>query len=308
MAKVSYSIESNDKNIDKDIVKFFESATITDEIKNGADVLDLRISHLSSLPKVGTVIAFSAGYDNTLNLLGRFTTNEISCNLFTGAAAIKAKAVAAYSNLKMQRKIKTWQQSKLSAIVKQVAADHNLQTKFKIAEDPFFEVYNQNNETDLAFLRRIANDNGADIAIKNGCIIFFDESPDTFKVDLTELSSGSLKTAGTTFGSVEAFYFDREDGDKIKKIVVGSGSPRYQGQGGFHSANEAAGYAKRKLESLQKSAFTGSIQFAKGRPDIYAGAKIKLTGVRPEFAGEYRISKITHNITADSFTSTAEIG
>ena len=59
--KVCYSITSNDKNIDEEIQKYFDSATITDEIKNGTDTLDLNLSCLSSLPKAGTVITFSAG-------------------------------------------------------------------------------------------------------------------------------------------------------------------------------------------------------------------------------------------------------
>ena len=305
--KVCYSITSNDKNIDEEIQKYFDSATITDEIKNGADTLDLNLSCLSSLPKAGTVIAFSAGYDEKLNSLGKFTTNEVSCNLFNGAVTVKAKAVAAYSDIKNKNKIRTWQQVKLSAIGEQIAADYNLQSKFKLDNDPFFEVYTQNNESDLAFLRRIANENGADIALKNGCIIFFDDSPDVFEVDRKEIASGHLKTAGTTYKSVEAIYFDKETG-KYSKIVVGVETPRFQGKGGFQSATEAKGYAKKKLESLQKSAFSGMIQFSKGRPDIYAGAKIKLTGVRPEFEGTYRVTKITHNISAGSFTSTAEIG
>lgn len=305
--KACYSISSNNKNIDKEIQEYFESATITDEIKNGTDTLDLNLSHLSSLPKAGTVITFSAGYDDKLNLLGKFTTNEVSCNLFNGAVTVKAKAVAAYSDIKSRNKIRTWQQVKLSAILKQIAADYNLQSKFKLDNDPFFEAYIQNNESDLAFLRRIANDNGADIAIKNGCIIFFDDSPDTFEVDLKEIASGNLKTAGTTYKSVEVIYFDKETGNP-NKIVVGVETPLFQAKGGFQSATEAQGYAKKKLESLQKATFSGMIQFSKGRPDIYAGAKIKLTGVRPEFEGTYRVTKITHNISAGSFTSSAEIG
>lgn len=305
--KPKYSIECNNRNIDDEISLYFQSATVVDEIKSGADTLDIRLNALTEMPDASTVITFSAGYEETgLSLLGKFITNEISYDILTGSFSIKAKAVESAGDMKMQKKTRTWQEQKLSGIVKAVAAEYGLISKFNMSPDPFFKVLPQRNESDTAFLRRIAAENGADFALKNKTIIFFDGDTKVFEVDKTELMGGSLKTSGTLFKSVRTRYFDKEKNEMVV-VTAGNGSPVYNGTLEFGSKNEAFGYAKKQLERLQHN-YSGSIQFAKGRPDIYAGAKIKLTGLRPELNKEYRISKITHNITPESFTSTAEIG
>lgn len=305
--KPRYSIECNNRNIDDEISRFFQSATVVDEIKSGADTLDLRLCALSEMPDASMVISFSAGYEETgLSMLGKFITNEISYDIITGSFSIKAKAIESAGDMKMQKKTRTWQKQKLSGIVKSVATEYGLISKFNMSPDPFYEVLTQRNESDTAFLRRIAAENGADFSLKNKTIIFFDGDPKVIEVDKTELMGGSLKTSGTLFRSVRTSYFDKERNEMVV-VTAGSGSPVYSGKLEFGSKNEAFGYAKKQLERLQHN-YSGSIQFAKGRPDIYAGATIKLTGLRSELNSEYRVSKITHNITPESFTSTAEIG
>jgi hypothetical protein len=300
-----FRFDSSNPALLSDVNRYFESFTVVDDLKSGADSLTLNLSNFAAVPDAGTVVSVFAGYDK-LHLLGSFATDKCRAGLGSNTLSISAKAVQATKDMKIKHKKRVFSSLKLSGMVSKIAKENGYQSKFS-GMDVFIDHEYQANETDLGFLMRLARDNGLYFSLKNETVIFTDSPSDVFVVDLKELDLGNstIETTGTEFKSVRVTYFDKEAGTE-KAVIAGSGSPQYNGKSGYPSQRRAQGAAKKTLQDLQKLS-TGNISIVKGRPEIYAGAKIKLTGVREFFAREYFAAKITHTCTPTTFSTSIEI-
>lgn len=299
-----FQILANDSDMTEQLRKYFISATVVDDLKSGSDTLDLKFSNYVELPSANTIIKFSAGFDK-LHLLGSYLTGENTIDLISNALTIKCKAVQSTGKIKTDKKTQTWGSVNLSDIVGAVAEDNDLKVRFDFP-DFLVESEAQINETDLAFLYRLAREYGAYFSIKNETIIFIEDVTDVFYIDVSELSAGSITTTGTEYKSVRCKYFDKAAGVE-KSVVAGSGSPEYSGRTGYSSRGRALGAANRKLKKLRRLYKKGHLSLPKGRPEIYAGASAHLTGSRAAFIREYFVSSARHIITPSGLSSAFEI-
>ncbi len=282
-----------------------ESGTISDEIT-------LNIEGEFKKPK----------YEDELKLwIGTKEEGLFYCGIFKvqtstasqgSSSSIEITATGAdfSSGLKVKRS-QSYENVSLTKVVEIIAARYDL----KIASD-FMDIYlvhlEQTNESDLHFLKRLADENNALFSIKNNNIIFKKKIKNNkkstdlprFSLDVNENTSIRIEnTNKTLYRSCKAIWRDTKDNIQ-KSITVGSDEPIKIIKDSFVNEAQAKLKAQAALEKANsgiKSGSIGSYGF-----EIYAGGILDITGTL-EDDGDYDIESVHHTIDESGWNITIDI-
>lgn len=149
---------------------------------------------------------------------GSFKIDEVE--LAGPPEKISIKAVSADLNgpLRDTRKTRAWENTTLAAVAGQIAGENGL-SLFYQGPDHSFERQDQRNESDLAFLNRIAKDRGCHCKAHNGKLALFDaEMAESMGPSLTIKKSGDMyspksysfkvSSSQTAYSGARATYTD----------------------------------------------------------------------------------------------------
>ncbi|MBS0972754.1 phage late control D family protein [Serratia rubidaea] len=172
----AFSLALQGKDITQNISKRLLSLSLTDNRGFAADQLDIELDDSDGLvvmPQRNAVLSLSLGWEGSpLTPKGQFTVDEVEHRGAPDTLTIRARSADFTGSLNMRRET-SYHDTTLGNIVTQVAGRNKLRAKVAAELDAVKVSHiDQTQESDAAFLTRLAGLNGAVAAVKNGYLLF----------------------------------------------------------------------------------------------------------------------------------------
>ncbi|MHA7846228.1 phage late control D family protein [Serratia sp. D1N4] len=169
----SLTLQGND--ITHNIRPRLLSLSLTDNRGFEADQLDIELDDsdgLMMMPQRNAVLSLALGWQGSpLTPKGRFTVDEVEHRGAPDTLTIRARSADFRGTLNTRREA-SYHDTTLGNIVQQVAARNQLTAKLADGLDSLAIGHiDQTQETDAAFITRLASLNGTVAAVKNGCLL-----------------------------------------------------------------------------------------------------------------------------------------
>lgn len=341
----AFALAAGGENINAQIQNRLMSLTMTDNRGFEADQLDIELDDsdgLLSLPKRGETLSLHLGWKNEpLIHKGTFTVDEIEHSGVPDKLTIRGRSADFRDTLNVKRE-QSYHKKKLGDIVRAIAERNKLSPVIDQKLDQIaIEHIDQTNESDGAFLTRIAKPEGAIVTIKNGNLLLMRQGqgktatgqPIPIMAITRSVGDGhrfSLADRGAYSGVVANWLNTREPKKKDvvsvkrkKRKVTKKESKPLEKQGEYLAGEEgnvltlshtyatkdnAARAAKAAWEKMQRGIASFSIQLARGRADLYPETPVTVSGFKPEIdQAEWTITRVTHSLNDSGFTTALEL-
>ena len=189
--RASLKLVYEDSDISRDISSMLIGFTYTDHAHGKADDLEITLENRAGLwsgdwrpgqgDKVRAWIVCTDWYrqGQTIEMpCGIFSIDEIS--LSGGPDTVTIRGVSSFitSSIRGEAKTAAWESFSLGEIANEIAISHDLEL-FWDADNVDFERVDQRDESDLAFLQRLCEENGFNLKVAEGLLIVF--QGDTFE-------------------------------------------------------------------------------------------------------------------------------
>ena len=207
-----FMIRVNSENVTANISPRLISLTMTDNRGFEADQLDIELDDSDgqlAMPVRGAVISLFLGWKGQpLTGKGDFTVDEVEHHGAPDTMTIRARSADFRGTLNSRREV-SYHDTTLGAVIRQVAERNKLQPMIAeaFASVPVTHI-DQTQETDAAFLTRIATLNGAVAAIKAGRLLFIKPG-------------GGVTAAGKP---IPQMTITRQDGDRHSFSIADRGA------------------------------------------------------------------------------------
>ncbi|MCS2166532.1 phage late control D family protein [Scandinavium manionii] len=339
----AFSIVIEGRNATEVLDKRLMSLTLTDNRGFEADQLDLELDDADGqivLPRRGVIITLALGWKGQpLFPKGSFTVDEIEHTGAPDRLTIRARSADFRETLNTRRE-KSWHQTTVGDVVKDIAARHNLTMALgKDLTSKPLDHLDQTNESDASFLMKLARQYGAIASVKDGHLLFIRQgqgrtaSGKPLPVITLTRSAGdshrfSLADRGAYTGVIASWLHTREPAKKettsVKRRKKTTATKEPEAKQGdylvgtddnvlvlnrtYANRANAERAAKMQWERLQRGVASLSLQLAEGRADLYTEMPVKVSGFKqPIDEAEWTITTLTHMVSADSgFTTSIE--
>ena len=300
-----------------DLLARLVSMTLTDEAGVKADTLEIELDARDGVtaPRVGTEMKIYLGYAPTPTYRGRYRV--VSWEKEGPPAVLRVHATAADLTDEIKaRKMRSWHATTVGAIVKAIAAQHGLTAVVapSVSADVVPHI-DQQTESDMSFLTRLAKRHGAIFKVGSGRLLFgpkgskalADGTPKTqVALKPADLSHWSLKyQARGNYKSVKTTYVDATTGKHVT-VTAGTGKPAHRDPRRYGSKAAAQAAAKAGLGDLMRSRLEADIEGA-GNPALYPDGLIALSGFDPDADGEYLAKTVTHTFSGDGYKTSVHM-
>jgi hypothetical protein len=314
---IRVSIDGKDitsRLVDTSRKRVLVSLTVTDEAGLKSDSAELVIDNREGFPAppVGSNMEVWLGYEPAPKYMGQFRIDEWTKGGPPNTLTVSAKSAEFTTQIK-ETKARSWDGMTIGSIIQQIAADHGLGT----AVDPALaaravEHIDQQTESDLNFLTRLARRNGATFKLAGGKIIFAKKGAKT-------LPSGAAKPAHTIkpadnvsdwsvtksergeHKSVICYWHDHDAG-KRQKVTAGSGKPVHRDKRVYRTEAEAQAAAEAQLGDFARGKWSGSVTLV-GNPDFFAESAVTLSGFDADVDGSFTVKSVTHRLDSSGYTT-----
>lgn len=341
----AFSIVIEGKDVTTVLDTRLMSLTLTDNRGFEADQLDLELDDadgLIALPRRGAVIQLALGWKGQpLFPKGAFTVDEIEHSGAPDRLTIRARSADFRETLNTRRE-KSWHQTTVGEVVKEIAARHNLKMALgKDLTDKALDHLDQTNESDASFLMRLARQYGAIASVKDGNLLFLRQGQGKTAsgkalpvITITRKDGDShrftLADRGAYTGVIASWLHTREpvkkEAVKVKRkrkttttktktpeekqgdYLVGTDENVLVLSRTYANRSNAERAAKMQWERLQRGVASFSMQLAEGRADLYTEMPVKVQGFKKQIDdAEWTITTLTHTVTADNgFTTSVD--
>lgn len=242
--------------------------------------------------------------------LGKFEVDELSGSGPPTKMTIKALAVPESNSIRGQYKSKAWEKAALKQVVNDIAKANHLKVFWETNENPKKDRYEQESETDLAFLHRLCKDEGLCLKLSNSSIVVLDEEDYESKPAVDTIIRVSKETCkiqvldwrfNTTLTGVYKDCRVQSHNAGKKKTIKATFSPKKSPKVGrtlvvkeeVKSVAEAQKLAKKRLREANKNATTIQLKVI-SEMHIDAGMTFNLIGFG-RLNGKYIVTRVTHN-------------
>lgn len=322
MKKTLFTVIYEGTDITNDISEDVISITYVDNEDGKVDDVTISLKDESGkwigpwMPKKGDLLSVMIKPFNAIALnCGKFEVDEISASGPPSTIEIKAVSVPIKSGIRRLLKTKAWEKTTLKTIATEMAAASKLEFLYLVDEDPYYGRQDQTEQSDLAFLHRMAQDEGFSLKVTDSQLVIFDQAMFESKDPITTFYHKQPPLTGWGFSTQShdlyksctckyripkkkktiAYTYtdpDIEDGSnlKIRKLVA--------------NGDEAKRKAKAMLRMKNRYQYTGSLTMP-GNTDMVAGVTFMYAG-SGGFDGKYIVQQSTHTI-AGGYTTTVEI-
>lgn len=292
--------------------------TITDEAGIKSDTLEIELDDRDSaieLPMPGALIAVAIGYKGSLLVpQGIYTAEEVTLSGPPDRMVIRARATNFGGSLKDQ-KTRGWEDKTIGDIVAIIAGEHGLEGVVSTALSSFnYKRLDQTEESDMNFLRRIADNHDATTSAKGGKLIFAERAKG-LSVSGLAIPPALIRRKGVldwsvtratrgAFGAVEAAWYDHEAGNKIS-VKVGDGVPVKKLKRQYLTEDEATRAAQAEFDACGRGDTSLSISMP-GDPSMFAAQPMIVSGFRFGIDGLWTCERVVHSITDGGFLTSVE--
>jgi len=294
------------------------SMTVTDEAGIKADTLTLEIDNTKGFPAppIDAEIKAWLGYEPEPVYMGSFKVDQWTKRGSPKILSVNAKAADFTSDIK-STKTRSHHATTVGAIVRKIAAEHGLtaQVDARIGARVIAHI-DQQTESNLGFLSRLAKRNGATFKLADGKIIFAAKGS-------KKLPSGANKTAVVitpdmvsddwsvaegqrgAHKSVKCAWVDHATGRRHYE-TAGSGKPCHRDKHLYASEAEAKAAAQSKLGDLTRGVRTADFE-GPGNPALFAEALVTLKGFDPDADGDFLVKTVSHSFSSSGFRTSVTL-
>ena len=253
------------------------------------------------------------------------------------------RAVSIPINTPIRRKAKTraWEKTDLRSIAEKIAGEAGLTLLYDSEDEPpSYDRADQDRESDLKFLSRLANDCGCSVKVSDDRLVIFDQR--------TYEKKPAVKTITLGVSAVLSWDLSAEQSQKYKSVTVSYRDPKAKKKGtaaGYRetgsgkdpikgrqnpavhaytytdptveegqefrikrrakSTAEAERIARAKLRQLNARAVTGSVTMI-GDTDLVAGVVVAVAGFG-SFDGNFIIERAAHSVSSSGYTTSLSL-
>lgn len=290
-----FKVLADGVDITSSLKKYISELTVTDHDKDTADELVITLSKRFKRPAFGSKLKVYLGWetDAELQYLGLF---NLSSSTITDNKAITLNATAIdYQKTLKERRFESFEIT-LEELIASIADKNGLRTKINITSDRV-RLFEQNNESDLAFLNRLAKKYNATFNVKNDTIYFVQgkENKPSVTINLDECHSSSItESAPTLYKSAKAHYQDTKQ-NKVVTTEVGSGEPCLWVKGSWHTEEDAIEDITNALKRANQAEVEGSL--TKRWERVFSGSEVVIGGT------SYGVKKVIHSYRSNGALS-----
>jgi phage protein D len=170
----------------------------------------------------------------------------------------------------------------------------------------------QTDESDCAFIQRVANDYGASVKIAGGRLLFIEPLSGKFPdgtpmpaIPIADISSYQMRlTERGKYGKVVAKYYDFDAAEE-KQVSAGNESPAFTLRDTFISASQATLRARAKLTEIAAGTKTLSLECV-GNSLVGAESVIEVAGIRADICGRWIVKSARHTLSASGYKTNIE--
>lgn len=306
-----FKIEYNQKDITKDVSNQVLNIEYTDFEHGQSDEITItfddtqKLWQSSWIPSKGDSLRVFIGYEGEKLLnCGVFEIDEIEFATPPDILTVKALATGITKALRQNNSV-AYENKTLKQIASEIAQKHSLTLVGEI-EDVRVERITQNQERDLTFLKKLAEQYGYIFKIAEGNLVFYktekltgaDAAKILYRTDLTRITL-SEKTS-KNYKAVTVSYHNPKTGKKItataknEKCVKGDTLKITE-----RCENKQQALLKAKAALAKgNNTIEGSIDLV-GTPNLIAGLNVELKDLG-YFSGKYHIIQTRHFIDRTS--------
>lgn len=311
----------NNKDITKNISSYIQSVTYTDYEKDQSDELAITLNDYDGYfqndwyPDKGDKISAYIGYEGEKLLnCGTFTIDEPELNIETEGDIFTIRALAASINQNTREKnVLSYRNKTLVDIAKQIGKKHGYTVAGSAGfiKIPYAAQYN---ETDLAFLKRLAASYGYIFKLTDTVITFIpaedlENSKSILSISRKDIERGTFRDAATkTFTACSAKYISPKTGKLVtytaRSNKTGLKRETLKLDGKYATKAQAKAATEAALRRGSK-AVTANIDFKSGQIKALAGVNIE-ADMKNRFSGKYHITQSTHTVTPEDYKTSVE--
>lgn len=300
----AYRLVYNQKDITHDVSVYVTSVSYTDRLSGESDEIQVDLEDSEGrwrdawYPGKGDTLTLQMGYTGEpLRECGTFSIDEIE--LSGPPDSVSLRGLATSVTVAMRTKVsRGFENTTLAAIAQRIAGKHHLQLQGQI-EPLTLDRVTQYDETDLAFLKRLARDYGYLVKVTHTHVIFSSldklrDAPPAFTFTRSDISRYSLRD---TINRIYKGAKHRSQNPLTKQVVT------YQADGGESTATVSAATrgSNTSADTLTLSGRTGNQGIASHRTRAALSLKNQYQKVASmSMAGNIRL-RAGHNITLTGF-------
>ena len=260
-------------------------------------------------------------------------TYHLDCVKHSGpptVTTIKCVSLQFGGGIRTEKRDKAWERYKLSGIAKEIAGKADLKVQYLSDNDPSFDRKQQDQETDLAFLKRLCQDEALSLKFTDDIMVIFDKKKFEqaqphrnfkFKSSHCEYLKWDL---GTTAGEIQydscvVKYTDPKTGECIEGKYKSEEWEENEKDSDKKSKHQelvvtnkkvkSSGEAMHLAEKLLKmnNLFSKEASFTvMGDPSLMAGMTVSLSDFG-YWDGRYMISGAKHTINSSGYTTKVDL-
>lgn len=310
------------RDVSADLAPMVTKVVYTDQLHGKSDELQIWIEDHDGrwrgpwFPNKADKLTLSFGWkDGPMQNAGGFEVDDVDYEDPPALMVIKAVSAGITPDLRTE-KTRGHNGMSLTELVGKYALEHKLDVVGSVPAVSF-ERLTQRQETDLAFLQRIAEENGCVVTIRDHKLVFTDRAQlnaapparTIVRGDRTVKQVRLRRKAAQTFGAAVATYRDpttdkdievRVDAPNLKSADVHRLTERVENEA------QARARASAALNDLNAGETGGTITLV-GDPSMAAGARLAISGWG-RFDGVYLIQQARHEMVVDGgFTTELEL-
>jgi phage protein D len=324
-AKISLTYEG--KDITKDVEDYVISLVYTDYAHGKSDSLEVvfedrdRLWQSAWFPEKGAKLKaeiicknWEAGATKKLPC-GVFTIDEVELEGPPDRVNVKAVSALVTTAIRLEKRTKAYENTSLRQIANDIAGRHGLQLFFE-GEDVEFKRLDQREESDLAFLKRIAEANGFHVKLAEEKLILYEGKRFDARSPSLTLKRGTAYIKSYRFSSkafeiykaCEVKYWDAEKKEVLTYRFEPEDAPRVghvlKINERVESRSAAEKRAKAELRKRNKNELKAELTLM-GSPELSAGLNIRIEGFGV-YDGVYFIEEARHEVS-QGYTTTINI-
>jgi len=261
-------------------------------------------------PVKGAQVEAWMGYEGALLHCGLFEIDEISISDGAGGTTVSITALATPRSKPIRTaNSAAYERKTLKEIAQGIAADHGLKLMGEPPEVSFNYVA-QVDESDLAFLERLAEKSGAVFNVKGDKLVFHNveeiaKQPPIWKIKRQDVSSASFSDKVTTAAVSYSYY----DGDKQELVESeeagekGASADKTVVIVPVENKAQQQAFAKAKSRAAKSKERTAGLSM-EGNTALVAGALVEIVGYGV-LDGLWAIDTATHTVDVGGGYATA---
>ncbi len=311
--KATASVSYNGKNIDTKLAEYLQSFSYTDVAAGESDSLSLVVNDRdrkwikSWFPSKGDTMSASIKMNNWSKenddrslKCGSFVIDDFG---FSGAPIklkLEAIAIPATTGFKKTQRTKTYENTTLENIAKEVAKRANVKCYYEAGRISIEKV-EQSEKDDCSFLNELVKLYGYAMKIYKNKIVIFNEATYEKKRSVATLTEETIEPNWSWDTTLDGKYtgakyeYTNNDKNKTFKVTVGGGSRILKVTDAAGTLSEAEKITLAKINDANKNDTTMTVTLTRANQKIIATSCVTIKGLG-KLNGKYYVEKVTWDI------------